>query len=246
MEPLPSSHRLGSIETLWSLVLQAKEGRAGAAPAAQQLLERYGGAIRRYLLGAVRAEDTAEELFQEFALCLLQGSFSGVDPGKGRFRDYLKGILCHLVAKYHKRNKQRPKPLGSPEPQLAVEPHIASELDHDFLEQWRDDLLAHCWADLARIEDQTGQPFYTVLRFRADHPELSSGQMAEQLSTQLGKALNAAGVRQTLHRAREKFADLLLEEVAQSLAEPTPDQVEQELLELGLLEYCRPALQRRS
>jgi RNA polymerase sigma-70 factor (ECF subfamily) len=70
--------------------------------------------------------------------------------------------------------------------------------------------------------------------------------MAAQLSTELGKPLTAAGVRQLLHRARERFADLLLEEVAQSLAEPSPERLEQELLELGLLEYCRPALQRRA
>jgi DNA-directed RNA polymerase specialized sigma24 family protein len=247
MEPRPSRHRLSSISTLWSLVLQAKKGPAEAAPAAQQqLLERYGGAIRRYLVAAVGNEDTAEELFQEFALCLLQGNFSRADPAKGRFRDYVKGILCHLVAKYHKRNKRRPKSLTSPQLEPAVEAHTASELDHGFLEKWRDELLARSWAHLSRIEDQTGQPFYTILQFRAAHLELSSGQIAEQLSTQLGKPLNAAGIRQTLHRARERFADLLVEEVAQTLAEPTPDQIEQELLELGLLEYCRPALQRRS
>jgi RNA polymerase sigma-70 factor (ECF subfamily) len=68
--------------------------------------------------------------------------------------------------------------------------------------------------------------------------------MAEQLSATLGKPLTAAGVRQTLHRAREKFADLVLEEVLHSLATPTVEQLEEELTELGLLDYCRPALKR--
>ena len=193
----------------------------------------------------MRSEETAGELFQEFALCLLQGNFSRADPAKGRFRDYVKGILCRLVAKHYKRNKRRPKSLPSPQFEPAVEAHTASELDHSFLEKWRDDLLARSWTHLSEIEEQTGQPFYTVLRFRAAHPELSSGEIAEQLSAPLGKPLTAAGIRQTLHRARERFADLLVEEVAETLAEPTPGQIEQELLELGLVEYCRPALQRR-
>jgi hypothetical protein len=69
--------------------------------------------------------------------------------------------------------------------------------------------------------------------------------MADALSRQLGKPLTAAGVRQTLHRAREKFADFLLDEVTHSLREPTSDQLEEELIIVGLLEYCRPALERR-
>src|SRR5262249_34923386 len=151
--------------------------------------------------------EIAEELFQEFALHLLQGNFRGVDAAKGRFRDFVKGVLCHLVAKYHRRHKPYAQALASPQLEPAVAGHAASELDHVFVEKWRDDLLAHSWAQLSQIENQTGQPFYTVLRFRADHPELSSGEMAAQLSTQLKKSLTAAGVRQLLHRARERFAD---------------------------------------
>jgi hypothetical protein len=58
--------------------------------------------------------------------------------------------------------------------------------------------------------------------------------------------LTAVGVRQLLHRARERFADLLLEEVAQSLDAPTPELLEQELIDLRLLDCCRTALERRA
>ncbi len=70
--------------------------------------------------------------------------------------------------------------------------------------------------------------------------------MAEQLATRLGKSFTAAGVRQILHRAREKFAQLLLDEVTESLENPTPEQLEQELVELSLLDFCRPVLERHS
>jgi hypothetical protein len=69
--------------------------------------------------------------------------------------------------------------------------------------------------------------------------------MAARLGARLGRPLTAAGVRQTLRRAREKFSDLLLDEVAHSLQTADPGAVEQELIDLGLLSYCQDALQRR-
>ena len=68
---------------------------------------------------------------------------------------------------------------------------------------------------------------------------------ARRLSEKLGKPINAGAVRVSLHRAREVFGDLLLAEVAESLVDASLDDVEQELIELVLLEYCRPALERR-
>lgn len=61
----------------------------------------------------------------------------------------------------------------------------------------------------------------------------------------LGKPINAGAVGVLLHRARECFAELLLDEVTESLADGSLDEAEQELIELDLLEYCRPALDRR-
>jgi hypothetical protein len=101
-------------------------------------------------------------------------------------------------------------------------------------------LLARAWEALAQAQPT----FYEVLRHRAAHPALASGPLAEQLSSRLGKSLTAAGVRQTLRRARERFADLLIEQVAHSLRSPAADQIEEELRELNLLAYCQPALAR--
>src|SRR5207253_1754005 len=106
-------------------------------------------------------------------------------------------------------------------------------------------LLARAWEALAEAEAKGGRPYHTVLRFRASHPESSSDEMARQVGTQLGRTLTAAGVRQTLHRAREKFARLLIEEVARSLETEDTGRVEQELIDLGLHTYCRPALGNR-
>ncbi len=242
------NQRLCSIKTLWSVVREAHEGQPGTAEAAQrQLLARYGGAIRRYLRACLHDAEAAEELFQEFALRFLTGGFRKADPGKGRFRDYVKTSLYHLIGNFQRqRRREQLKRLAPDHAEPAVEPAEPAERDPEFLAAWRDDLLARCWAALAEAESRGGPPLHTVLRFQAENPAMRSPQMAEELGQRLGKALTATGVRQTLFRARGKFADLLVEEVAHSLGDPTDEQLEEEFRELGLLEHCRPALERRA
>jgi RNA polymerase sigma factor (sigma-70 family) len=246
MTPSNPDERLNQINTLWSVVRQAHQDTGEKAHAARRaLLERYGGAIRRYLLGALRDEEAANDLAQDFAYRFLHGDLRGADPQRGRFRDFVKGVLFHLIANHHKKQQRRPRQMPDDHPEPAVEPPSVMESDNEFLASWRDELLARCWAGLEEVERRTGQPFHTTLRFRAEHPDLPSPRIAEELSARLEKPLTAAGVRQTLHRARDKFADLLLDAVTQSMDVSSAGHVEQELIDLGLLEYCRPALQRR-
>jgi RNA polymerase sigma-70 factor (ECF subfamily) len=234
--------RLSRISTVWSLVRQAHQGAAGAAGHAQRvLMERYSGAVHRYLLGALRDEDAADELFQEFCLRFVRGDFRRADPQRGRFRDFVKTALFHLIADHRKR--RRPLPLGAEEP--ARMPPALTESEQEFLSSWREELLERVWLGLAEIERKTGQPCHTVLRFRTDHPLLSSAELAERLGVLLGKELTVPAVRQALYRARDRFTELLLAEVEQSLENPCREDLEQELTDLGLLAYCRSALGRR-
>ncbi|HMF16259.1 MAG TPA: sigma-70 family RNA polymerase sigma factor [Gemmataceae bacterium] len=235
---------LNQISTLWSLVCRAHHGPAEETGSArQQLVERYGGAIRRYLQAVLKDADAADEIFQEFALQLCHGNLRGADPQRGRFRNFVKGTLFHLIADY--RRQQRYWPQSLPAAEVACTDLEDNDSDRKFVESWCDELLARAWAALGAIEAQTGQPYHAVLRFRADHPRMRSPQLAEQLSARLGRSFTPSGVRQILHRAREKFAALLLDEVSHSLENPTTEKLEEELVELGLLDYCRPALQRR-
>jgi hypothetical protein len=52
-------------------------------------------------------------------------------------------------------------------------------------------------------------------------------------------------VRKAIQRAHEKFADLLVKEVEESLDAPTAAELTEELRNLDLLKYCRSALERR-
>ena len=62
------NERLSKISTIWSVLRQAQTGVPEAAALARQLLlERYGGAVHRYLLGALRDATAADDLTQELS-----------------------------------------------------------------------------------------------------------------------------------------------------------------------------------
>src|SRR5439155_24043977 len=117
--------------------------------------------------------------------------------------------------------------------------------DQAFLDNWRQELLARTWEALALAQAETGQPYHTVLRWKTEHPEVRSAQLADLLRTQEGRPFSEESARQLLHRARKRFAEALVEEVARSLQTSEPEEVTQELIDLGLLAYCRLALEKR-
>jgi hypothetical protein len=79
-----------------------------------------------------------------------------------------------------------------------------------------------------------------------DHPGLQADEMAAKLAGEVGKPLSAGWVRKRLHLARRRLAEWLIEQVRQSLRQPTDQAVQEELAELGLLESGRRAWQDRS
>ncbi len=240
--------RLSRISTVWTMLAKAHEGcDVQAATARLAFVQRYQRAAYRYLLGALRNPDAADELFQELALRFVRGDFRHADPQRGRFRNYLKTTLSHLVTDYHKRLRRQPQLLDSSLPLTDNRASSEEEGDDPFLTSWREELLDLAWHKLERAQSCGGQPYYSILRYRAEHPQASSSEMAEQLSSSLQRPqpFTETSVRKSLQRAREQFADHLLDEVAASLQHPNIDDIEQELIELDLLRYCLTALQRR-
>ena len=225
----------------WSSRPTAQE-RTRRSAALAGLTQRYSGAVNRYLLGAVRDPDTANELSQEFALRLLQGAFRRHEPGRGRFRDYLRTALINLVNDHHARQRARPRPLPADEPERPEPSGSGPQSDAAFLESWREELLARTWKALA-----VAQPMYhAVLLFHVENPEANSPQVAERVGAQLGTPLKPDRVRKAIQRSHARFAELLVDEVAASLENPSPEELAEELRELDLLKYCRSALEKRS
>ncbi|QDU91243.1 RNA polymerase sigma factor [Pirellulimonas nuda] len=241
----PDDH-LSQIDTLWSVVQQAHGGDRDRIESAQKLLlDRYGGAVHRYALAALRNEEQADEVFQEFALRFVRGDFGRADPARGRFRSFVKTTVFHLIIDQQRR-KQRDKRQGqfltaTPEPAAATE----EDRDALFDQSWRDDLLARAWQKLEALEEQSGKPYHTALRTRVEYPDLRSPELAERLAETLGKPMTSGAARVLLHRAREAFAEGLLTEVRDTLRDDSPEGLEDELIALGLYEYCRPILEKQ-
>jgi RNA polymerase sigma-70 factor (ECF subfamily) len=238
---------LSRIQTIWWEVRRAHGDHPSVQIAQETLLERYGGAVRRYALAALRDDDAADEIVQEFALRFVRGDFAQADPERGRFRSFVKSVVYRMIVDYQRRKKKQLQE-STIHSNVAENQSAFQEAPPDdamFRTSWRDELLARCWAKLAEDETQTGKPYCTVLRYRVEHPDQRSPELAAGLSKKFGKPINAGAVRVLLHRARDAFAELLLDEVLDSLEDRAIEDAEEELIELELLEYCRPALDRR-
>lgn len=239
-EPANDPTRLGEIPTQWSLLRLARHDSVTlAGPARNALALRYGGAIRHYVGALVREPHDADELAQEVLVRILRGDFAGADPERGRFRDMLKVAARNLVWT-HWRKQRRAGPDVSRLPDPAADDASA---DREWLASWRQSVLDKTWSALEEYQAaHRGSVAHTLLRLRADHPDDDSEQLAARLAAAVGRPVRADAARQQLHRARLRFAQLLLEEVARALDDPTPARVEEELAEVGLIDYVRDFL----
>ncbi len=238
MQPNDLEQRLSRISTMWTVMRQAPPaGVEAPGPGWSLLVERYLRAAYRYLLGALRDPDLAEELCQEFALKFVRGDYGRATPERGRFRDYIRTSLVHLVTDHHRRRQAAPGPL----PEQVAGPASSADDDAAFIASWKEELLDRTWAALA-----TDNPAYhATLQAHTEQPGLPSPEMARLLGEKLGREVTPEWVRKTKQRAHEKFAELLLDEVAASLGGVDGAELEQELKALDLLRYCKTALSKR-
>lgn len=244
---------LSRITTIWSLVDRAHEGESRQISDAQrEIIDRYSGAAHRFLFAVLRNAEAADEVFQEFALKVVKGGYRNATPERGRFRDYVKRSLRHLVTDYYRSNNKK-DPVQEAAKISAVGEIDGGEVDdvfdaeETFVGNMREELLERCWQSLKLIETTTGPELYSVLKYRAEHHDANSSDMARELTARLDRQrpFSAAGIRKNLQLAREKFAEILLYEVSQMLGSDSLDDLETELIDLGLQQYCASALQSR-
>ncbi len=240
--------RLSQLTTRWSVIFEACRGPQAADRAAQaEVLERYCGAIYRYALRVLGDPDLADEACQEFAYRFVRGDFRHADPAKGRFRDYVKTAVIHLLGEFRSRRKsgQRTVPLAGKTAVAPLTPPPIEADEAEFSVLWRKELLNRAWREMELQQLATGPPYHGALRMKAQEPELTALELSERLRAAGQGDYTAAGMRQVLHRARQIYAGMLLTEVARSILSDDPDLLAEELAELELLTYCRDALQRR-
>lgn len=227
--------RLSQIKTNWTAVFEANSG-AHRAQAQQELLLRYASPVYRYLLASVSDVNVADDLAQEFALRILRGDFRNANPTRGRFRDFLKRSLRNLVCDHFRNLRKSPSPLTVDHLQIDA-PDVQKELDALFDEGWRREVLTRTWDALDGADATSRTCYATVLRLRAQHPKSDSERLAVLAGTALDRDVNAAWLRQTLRRARARFADLLKQEIRKTLGAASCEEVDSELADLRLAKY---------
>ena len=234
-----SPARLEQISTRWSLLELAHQAPTElSGPARSELVLKYTDAIRTYIRAMTRDENVADDLTQDVVVRLLQGDFGGADPKRGRFRNLLKVAVRNMVRTHWSKTKRRTGVDHDLEAVQSGDEDSAASFEREWVEGWRQSPLDLTWRSLeAQQNRQKNSVAYTILKLRADEPDLDSTELAERLTELSGREFKPPAARQQLRRARLRFAEFLIEELVRSLEDASPASIEAELQDLGLMEF---------
>lgn len=224
--------------TRWSVVLAAGRGADPAAREALAVLCRtYWYPLYAYVRRRGLSPQDAEDRTQGFFLQLVRlNSLAEVAREKGRFRAFLLASMKHYLADARDREQAEKRGGGDPvlaldaltaETRYRLEPADGVSPERLYERQWALTLLGAAVERLRREHEATGQGArFMALRF-AITGEKSAVPYAELAGT-LGMSEEA--VRVAVHRLRQRYRQVLREEIAQTVADPAD--VEAELADL--------------
>jgi RNA polymerase sigma factor (sigma-70 family) len=227
----------GFATTHWSLVLTAQ----GESPAAREALERlcrtYWPPIYGFLRRHGATPEDAQDLTQAFFARLLERrDLDNVRKEKGRLRSYLLTSLKHFLANERCRAMAIKRgegcrwiPLDALRDRERVEGAPADTLTPDqiFERRWAMTMLNQVLTRLGEEYRAAGrmQLFDQMQKTFTDEPDHPS---QVQIAREFGMTENA--VNQAFHRFRERYRELLREEVAHTVMVPVD--IEDELRHL--------------
>lgn len=229
--------RRGFATTAWSRVLKAGSASdPGSRPALEELCASYWYPLYAFVRRRGSDPAEAEDHVQGFFTSLLESNaIQYADPARGRFRGFLVASFRQFLAKQHEhRTAAKRTPPGK---LLAID---AAFGESRYSREPADDrtpekLFEYSWAlavlDRAMTRLQAEQAAEGKReRFEAFRGSLTgqSGQSANELGESLG--LSEGAVRVAIHRLRQRYGELLREEVAGTLE--SAEDVEAELKDL--------------
>jgi RNA polymerase sigma-70 factor (ECF subfamily) len=221
--------------THWSVVIAAGQQDSAPARSALEILCRtYWYPIYVYVRRKGHGADDAQDLTQEFFAKLIGGQLlRQADQARGRFRSFLLGTLDHFLARQHtkahrlKRGRQFTfisLDEQTPEERYRLEPADNDTPEKRFARQWAMTVLAQT---MTNLEGECAKAQKSLL-FHAARPLLSGERdaggyraIAEQIS------MSEGALRVAVHRLRQRYAELLREEIAHTVN--GPNEVEEEL-----------------
>ncbi len=165
--------------------------------------------------------------------------------------DSLKRILAHLVTAGFGKDKQGKlrdfllrgvrSAAKAAVADLPEEQRPSLDLDSVTLESekwlllWRDGLIERAWRSMERLEHaHPDEPLYGLLRAATEAPKDSPAQLATRMATISVNPISESSIARLLPVARTQFAQFVADEVAETLAEPTREEITREIKKLGL------------
>jgi hypothetical protein len=196
-----------------------------AADNAAGFVLRYLAPMRRILIQSLGSPAEADEALRKLLSHLVSAGF-----GKhrfGRLRDFLiKGIRSAAMNRI------------SAMPDAGAQQTSLEELTSDskiWLTYWREGLLERAWRSLERQEHATPEiPFYSVLHCATAKPQSTPAMLVVQIASEFNLTLDEQAVQSILITARGLFAQVLADEVAETLEDPSVDDVKEEIAILAL------------
>ena len=219
-------------QTRWSLVLAATGGGETAARALEALCRMYWKPVFTYIRAQGFAPHDAEDLAQEFFARLLERDLLR-DTGreKGRLRTFLAVVLKNFLCNAREASSARKRGGGlirvdgdtAESEALLLESNQASP-DKLFDRHWALTLLGRVLERLAEEYRRAGKgDVFDILKstLAADALAATSREFAARLD------MSDGAVRVAMHRLRQRYRDLLVAEIAQTVGDDVP--VEEEL-----------------
>lgn len=224
--------------TRWSVVLAAgHQSSPDAARALESLCQSYWYPLYAFVRQSGKQPDDARDLTQEFFARVLEKDYlDAADRERGRFRNFLLTVFKRFLANEHQRERAQKRGGGQPlvsidtddgERRLSLEPSHDWTPEQEFERRWAvallEQVLERLQSDYAsKGKDQVFEslkPYLTV----EDDPA-SYTQIAADLTMTVG------AVKVAVHRLRQRYRDLIRDEVASTVE--YEDDTDDELVQL--------------
>lgn len=211
--------------THWSVVLTAQERSPAADAALERLCRTYWWPLYGFVRRNGHKPEEAQDLTQGFfALLLERRDLDVVRQEKGRLRSYLLVSLKNFLAKAKRHELAVKRGEGRalvPLDELVAREHADLEpadnltADKIYERRWALTLLEQVLTRLEREYQSAGNAklFDCLKEFLSDEPGRPS---QAEVAAELGITENA--VKQAFHRLRQRYRQLLRDEIAQTVA----------------------------
>jgi len=226
------------VTTQWSVVLTAGgSDTTRAREALAKLCGTYWYPLYAYVRRRNFSPPDAEDLTQEFFARFLEHDWVGdADREKGRFRTFLLSAMNHFLAnEWDKARAQKrgggallfPLQFDTAETRYGREPADIATPEQQFERRWALTLLEEAVHRLRTEYEKEGK----AELFAALNPCLV-GDRTSQPYQELAKklVLSESAVKSAVHRLRQRYRQLLRDEIAHTVARP--GEVEEELRHL--------------